>query len=201
LQRQAPTEQNEEWQRIQRLFQAYLEGDAAVVNSLFSTLSRIVRGFFLARTRSNADSDDLTQATLLKIHLSRHSFDVRLSIKTWVFTIAHRTLIDHWRKKSRVEPMEALDGADLASSAGESSESPIDLSNLIALRSVLEDALKTLKPLDRSIVYLGVVEGLSMAELAAVVDSTEGAIKVRMHRILRNLRGFINEADAQGERQ
>jgi RNA polymerase sigma-70 factor (ECF subfamily) len=177
------------------LFLDYLSGEASVVNALFSTLGRIVRGFFLARTRSEADSDDLTQATLLKIHLSRQSFDSRLSLKTWVFTIAHRTLIDHWRKKSRADLTESLDDSFDSIELG-GSPGTIELADLISLRALLEKGLDSLKPLDRSIVYLGVVEGLSMAELAVVVNSNEGAIKVRLHRLLRNLRGFLNEAEA-----
>jgi RNA polymerase sigma-70 factor (ECF subfamily) len=132
----------------------------------------------------------------LKIHLSRQSFDSRLLLKTWVFTIAHRTLIDHWRKRSRVDASESLDSSENMGDYADNSGA-IELSNLLALRAVLEKALDTLKPLDRSIVYLGVVEGMSMAELAVVVNSTEGAIKVRLHRLLKGLRGLLNEADAQ----
>jgi DNA-directed RNA polymerase specialized sigma24 family protein len=41
------------------------------------------------------------------------------------------------------------------------------------------------------------MEGLSMAELAAVMNSTEGAIKVKLHRLLRSLRIFLTEAEAE----
>jgi RNA polymerase sigma-70 factor (ECF subfamily) len=186
----------DEWKLVQQLFLAYLSGDTSVINELFLSLGRNVKGFFLVRTRSETDSDDLTQATLLKIHLSRQSYDSRLSLKTWVFTIAHRTLIDHWRKRSRVDAFEASDNSDNLADYADTSAS-VELSSLIALRAVLEKALDTLKPLDRSIVYLGVVEGLSMAELAVVMHSTEGAIKVRLHRLLKSLRGILNDADAQ----
>jgi RNA polymerase sigma-70 factor (ECF subfamily) len=191
------TPNDKEWQETQHLFVSYLAGDTSVVNSLFTTLGRAVRGFFFARTRSADDSDDLTQATLLKIHLSRHSFDNRLSLKTWIFTIAHRTLIDHWRKRSRKDANEKLEETETAEEYADSEA--IEFSNLIALRGVLEKALDSLKPSDRSIVYLGVVEGLSMAELAVVVNSTEGGVKVKLHRLLKSLRGSLKEIEAQGE--
>ena len=186
-----------EWQHTQQLFMAYLSGDSSVVNVLFTLLGRAVRGFFFARTRSPDDSDDLTQATLLKIHLSRHSFDPRLSLKTWMFTIAHRTLIDHWRKRGRKDAVEKLDNSESTDEYLDSDA--IDVSSLVALRGVLEKALESLKPSDRSIVYLGVVEGLTMSELAVVVNSTEGAVKVKLHRLLKNLRGSLKDMDAQGE--
>jgi len=190
------TKYDSQWLETQELFDSYISGDATVVNALFSKLGRIVRGFFIARTRSECDSDDLTQATLLKIHLSRQAFDSRLSLKTWVFTIAHRTLIDHWRKKSRLDLIESLEGSDGSVDYSDASGA-IELSELIPLRAVLEKSLETLKPSDRTIVYLGVMEGLSMAELAAVMNSTEGAIKVKLHRLLRSLRIFLTEAEAE----
>ncbi|MFZ9520358.1 MAG: RNA polymerase sigma factor [Silvanigrellaceae bacterium] len=191
------TPNDREWQNAQLLFMAYLSGDASVVNQLFTLLGRAVRGFFFARTRSQDDSDDLTQATLLKIHLARHSFDSRLSLKTWMFTIAHRTLIDHWRKRGRRDATETQEDSGILSDY--SDPETIELSTLVALRGVLEKALESLKPSDRSIVYLGVVEGLSMSELAVVVNSTEGAVKVKLHRLLRNLRGSLREMEAQGD--
>lgn len=193
------TSQDSQWLRAQELFSAYLSGDVSAVNELFSSLGRIVRGFFIARTRSDSDSDDLTQATLLKIHLARESFDSRLSLKTWVFTIAHRTLIDHWRKRSRLDTHETLDSSEGTAEYADTSGG-IELSSLIPLRAVLEKSLETLKPSDRTIVYLGVMEGLSMAELAVVMNSTEGAIKVKLHRLLKGLRAFLNETEAEVEK-
>lgn len=190
------TKYDSQWLETQKLFDAYLEGNVAAVSALFSRLSLVVRGFFIARTRSECDSDDLTQATLLKIHLSRHSFDSRLSLKTWVFTIAQRTLIDHWRKKSRLDLTESLEGSDGTVDYSDTSGA-IELSDMIPLRAVLEKSLETLKPSDRTLVYLSVMEGLSMAELAAVMNSTEGAIKVKLHRLLRGLRSFLTEAEAE----
>ncbi|MEY2988659.1 MAG: hypothetical protein RJB13_2180 [Pseudomonadota bacterium] len=192
------TSQDSQWIQTHALFGAYLSGDVAAVNELFSMIGRVVRGFFMARTRSESDSDDLTQATLLKIHLSRHSYDVRQSLKTWVFTIAHRTLIDHWRKRSRLDANETLESSDKTADYADSSGA-IELSSLIPLRAQLEKSLDTLKPSDRTIVYLGVMEGLTMAELASVMNSTEGAIKVKLHRLLKGLRAFLNETDAEVE--
>lgn len=178
-----------DWDALRTTFLSYRDGDSLVVERLFSVLGRMIRSFFLARTQNAADSDDLMQAALLKIHLARHSFNQTLSLKTWVFTIAHRTLIDHWRKRSDRNSSDSLeeigDYSDLADS------SVADVINQLSLRQLLKDALGHLKPLDRTIVYLNTEEGLTMAEIAAVVGSTEGAIKVRMHRTFKVLRQHV----------
>lgn len=191
-----------DWAVLQHMFLAYREGDAQIVEKLFSTLAPIVRGFFIARTRNPADSDDLAQAALLKIHFSRHSFNQALSLKTWIFTISHRTLIDHWRKKShhaKDEPLENLDLKESINSSDLINSFDLDLMNRLSLRKFLEQALDQLKPLDRTIVYLSVEEGLTMAEIAEVVNSTEGAIKVRLHRALKGMRNFLKMANTGRE--
>jgi RNA polymerase sigma-70 factor (ECF subfamily) len=190
---QAESKQDESWVHLRSSFNAYRDGDATVVGLLFSELGERLNRFFMARTRNAADSDDLTQATLLKIHLSRQSFKSSLSLKTWAFTIAQRTLIDHWRKKGRKildDPLEDVE----SSNHSIHDNSNLDLPSRIALRQSLEKVISNLKPLDRSIVYLSVEEGLSMAELAQVLNSTEGAVKVKVHRLLKGLREMLNEA-------
>ncbi|MEY3902120.1 MAG: hypothetical protein RL189_1426 [Pseudomonadota bacterium] len=189
---------NDEWGHLQVAFEAYRNGDAAVVSGLFSDLGNRLHKFFFARTRNDSDSDDLTQAALLKIHLSRHSFNNDMSLKTWAFTVAQRTLIDHWRKRSRVDSNESLE-SEQSHLESVHDKSIIDLASQISMRRSLEDALQTLKPLDRSIVYLSVSEGLSMAELARVLESTEGAVKVRVHRLLKGLRKQLLDDDVENE--
>lgn len=189
---------SDEWGHLQVAFEAYRNGDAAVVSGLFSELGKRLYKFFFARTRNDSDSDDLTQAALLKIHLSRHAFNNDLSLKTWTFTVAQRTLIDHWRKRSRVDANENLE-SEQSHLESVHDKSIIDLASQISMRRSLEDALQTLKPLDRSIVYLSVTEGLSMAELAHVLESTEGAVKVRVHRLLKGLRKQLLEDEVDSD--
>lgn len=189
---------SDEWGHLQVAFEAYRKGDAAVVSGLFSELGKRLYKFFFARTRNDSDSDDLTQAALLKIHLSRHAFNNDLSLKTWTFTVAQRTLIDHWRKRSRVDANESLE-SEQSHLESVHDKSIIDLASQISMRRSLEDALQALKPLDRSIVYLSVTEGLSMAELAHVLESTEGAVKVRVHRLLKGLRKQLLEDEVDSD--
>jgi RNA polymerase sigma-70 factor (ECF subfamily) len=171
------------WPQLQRQFTDYVAGDKAATRRLFLELERALRPFFLVRTRSETDTEDLLQATLLKIHFARERFDLEMSLKTWVFTIARRSLIDHWRA---------------APEASSPTEEPTDADTLPAhaldpalrweLNQDLMRALGTLKPDDRMIVFLYAVEGFSMAEIAESQGLTEGAVKVRAHRSYVQLR-------------
>src|ERR1700722_5143053 len=90
-----------DWGHLEKLFSGYLQNDLQATKELFSELLRIVQGYFYIRMNSRPDAEDLTQATLLKIHFARDRFDPKQSLKTWIFTIASRSLIDHWRGSSR----------------------------------------------------------------------------------------------------
>jgi RNA polymerase sigma-70 factor (ECF subfamily) len=59
------------------------------------------------------------------------------------------------------------------------------------MQQLLTNALEQLKPVDRSIVVLGDVEGLSDREIAAALDLTVPAVKTRIHRARLFLRGQL----------
>jgi RNA polymerase sigma-70 factor (ECF subfamily) len=135
----------------------------------------------------SSEAQDMTQTTLLKIHIGRNSYDSKFSLKTWVFTIAHRALIDHWRVGSKDK--ENLIEAPIDEEAHQLDG--LNLEKLFEINDELQKALVKLKPLDRSIVYLYGVEGLSMNEIANIHATTEGSIKVRAHRAFHELRSLL----------
>jgi RNA polymerase sigma-70 factor (ECF subfamily) len=173
-----------DWDRLATLYAPYLEGDGKATDALFREFTRVLHGYFSARLRADPGVDDLVQATLLKLHFSRERFDSARSLKTWVFTIASRSLIDYWRG-STADLDDSEDVLEALPAEG------LDPALKTELHGDLNEALKTLKPIDRSIVYLYAVEGLSLAEIAASLGLTEGAAKVRAHRAYRELRGFL----------
>jgi len=165
-----------------------LKGDLGATNALFSTLQKVLEGYFFARMNSKADAEDLSQIALLKIHFSRDRYDSSRRLKTWVFTLASRSLIDHWRGQHF--DYEIL--GDDEESALESLESDLlDPERKTELHLDLNRALESLKPMDRSIVYLYGVEGLTMAEIAEIHGTSEVATKVRAHRAYRELRKLM----------
>ena len=59
------------------------------------------------------------------------------------------------------------------------------------LAAVVKDAIQELPPLQREALILFEYEGLSLAEVAAVVDSDVGAVKARLHRARERLRNSL----------
>ena len=195
-----PTGSLADWSKQEELFARYLQGDAAATRVLFSELLRVIHGFYRARIGSSIqggdDVDDLAQATLLKIHLARDRYDPKLSLKTWVFTIASRSLIDHWRGVAHEKDVfeEHAEGESDAESGAQfefAASDLIDPERKTELHRDLNEALKKLKPTERSIVYLYGVEGLSMAEIGSVLSISEGAAKLRAYRAYQEIRKLL----------
>ena len=187
-----------DWTNLEGLFSGYLQGDPQETHLLFTELLRVLQGYFGVRLGFGADAEDLAQAALLKIHFARDRFDPKQSLKTWVFTIASRSLIDHWRS-ARPESSLNETGSLADSSSEDISTSALDglVSELIdparktELHRDLNHGLMQLKPMERSIVYLYGVEGLSMAEIGQALSITEGAAKLRAHRAYQELRRIL----------
>jgi RNA polymerase sigma-70 factor (ECF subfamily) len=185
------------WVDLETEFALYLQGDSQAVGPLFQQLKKSLFAYFKVRLNELADVEDLTQATLLKIHFSRDRYDPKRSLKTWVFTIASRTLIDHYRGNSSEEKHLGTRSNDFED--GELGEDELEriASGLIGpdyqteLSHDLNLALMTLKPIDRSVVYLYGVEGLSLAEIGQALHTTEAAAKVRAHRAYQSLRKLL----------
>lgn len=173
-----------DWPELEGLFAAYLKDDAQAARVLFSEVLRVLQGYFRARMDSAQDAEDLAQAALLKIHFARDRYDPAQRLKTWVFTIASRTLIDHWRGVAS-----DAEDSELSEFVMETVASDwLDPAKKTELHRDINQALMKLKPMERSIVYLYGVEGLSMAEIGEVLSITESAAKLRAHRAYQELR-------------
>lgn len=181
------TKRKSDWPHLTDLFLKYRKGDLNATTELFENLESIYQGFFKVRMSNHVDIQDMIQTTLLKVHFGRDSFNELLSLKTWVFTIANRALIDHWRSgaKGREHLIDMEEGQENIPQDG------LQLDDLFEIHNDLENALDKLKPFDRSIVYLYGVEGMSMSEIAAIHGSTEGAVKVRVHRAIKELKTLL----------
>ncbi len=103
--------------------------------------------------------------------------------RAWVFTVARRRAID-WARRRKREPLCApLDEFDVADPSATSS-SLVDAD--IALEAALT-LLQQLTPDQREVVALRVIAGLTVSETAAIVDKSDGAVRVLSHRALRTL--------------
>lgn len=166
----------------------YARGDTHAFGELYDLIGHRVRAFVLRRAPDRATADDLTQQTFLHMHQARASYIDGSDVIPWAFAIARRLVIDRYRRTSRETIADVRDERV-------SSESPDDA--LAAKRALdkLEAALEGLPESQRTAFELLKYDGLSVAQAAEVLGTTETAVKLRAHRAYDALRASLAEGE------
>lgn len=165
--------------RLRSLMLASLTGDAAAYRQLLSSLSELLRRYYLRRLRSDlaVHADDLVQETLLAIHARRMTYDPSRAFTAWAYAIARYKLIDMLRRSRQAAHIPIDDVADFIADESASPQSAADLAAVLG----------TLPERTGRLIREVKIEGRSVAEAAASAGMSETAVKVAVHRGLKSL--------------
>jgi RNA polymerase sigma-70 factor (ECF subfamily) len=166
------------------------QGDQQAFADLYEAYRPLVYRF-LRRRIDGADEvvEDLTEDVFVKLYEKLDRYVERgLPFTAWLYRIAHNQLVDHLRAlpKHYAQPLEAV--ADVPENQTSSEyRSVLD-------RQTLEPALARLTDEQRQAVELRFLQGLSVAETAAMMGRSEEAVKKLQARALVNLRRALMPA-------
>ena len=144
--------------------------------------------------RDRAEAEDAVQAAWLKAFAHIDEFAGRSTLSTWLVRIAINEALgrlrSNRRRKARLEAegIALLDDYREALMRGSDSEAPDSALAREQLRRLVEQAVRGLPDLFRSVFVLRDVEGLSVEETAAALDIPEATVKTRLMRARRRLR-------------
>lgn len=135
------------------------------------------------------EAEDVAQEAYLRVYKSLRSFRGDSRFETWLHRIVANTALNHMRSKTKFgdladEPERIVRLAE--------SESEAALLEDVPQREELAEALSRLPHAQRVAVVLKDVYGFSLAEIAERFGTTEGAVKLRLHRGRKNLRELIH---------
>ncbi len=137
---------------------------------------------------SRSDVEELVQDTFVRAFASLDTFRGDSSLRTWLFTIERRLLLDRRRSERRRGKDVELDEAH-AMTAHDSLDAVVADESHRRLRIAVE----RLSPTQREVFTLRVGEGLSYKEIAEAVGTTEGAARVHYHNAMRSIKEFLDE--------
>lgn len=176
----------------------YAEGDVRALDALFRRHAQKIHGFFSRSFRERSTCEDLLQTTFLKLHTSRDAFDPAQSFRAWLYAIASRVRVDELRRRYRAAGRGERSLSDLGAHDEPSSHASAETSHaLMAARRALEE----LPEPQRLVLSLHRFEGLTFAEIAAVMSDlegvalTEGAMRVRAFRAYAALRAATGDVE------
>ena len=135
---------------------------------------------FAASLGLRTDIEEVVQDTFVRAFGSIESFRADSSLRTWLFTIERRLILDRRRADRRRKDDASVDETD----AGTEFDA---LDEIVAeeAQTRVRRAVEQLSRLQREVFLLRVNEGLSYKEIAEVVGSTEGAARVHYHNAMR----------------
>ena len=163
-------------------------GAAWAFEVLYRDLAPAVTGYL--RLHGAAEPDDLASETFLGVFtgLARFQGDEE-ALRAWVFTIAHRRLVDDWRRRSR-RPRVTDDPGDLAEQVGG------DVEDDVLLRTgaqAVHELCGTLPVDQRSVLLLRILADLTVEQVADVLGRSIGSVKALQRRGLRSLRDRLEQ--------
>ena len=143
---------------------------------------------FAASAGEREGIEELVQDTFVRAFASIDSFRGESSLRTWLFTIERRLMLDRRRTERRSRETVPVQEADHVSEYGA-------LDSLIAeeAQERVRRSLDALSPTQREVFTLRVQQGLSYKEIAEVVGSTEGAARVHYHNAIRTVKEFLSD--------
>jgi RNA polymerase sigma-70 factor (ECF subfamily) len=176
----------------------YAGGNRLAFRRLFEILVPKIRAFFLRSFPDRAVADDLTQATFLKLHGARASYQADRPLKPWVFTIAASVRRDELRRRYSLPHHVGEAALDEVASGhrGETSSDPSsadcgDSSDTTASADAVRAAIGRLPESLRVVVQLHQYEERTFEEIAKILGTTPGAARVRASRAYERLRAEL----------
>jgi len=172
------------------------DGDVQALAPLFERHHVALLNFYLRTTGNRASSEDLVQDVFLRILKYRRTYRPGSRFLTWMYHIARHARVDYLRKRhGEIEWDDAYSAPTLLG----------DPAELAQHRRWLALALQRLPDDKREVLVLSRFQGLRYEAIGQLLDCEPGAVKVRVHRAMRELREYFHriaqEKIAKGAKQ
>lgn len=162
------------------------QGDRAAIRFLYLRYSGNVYGYARSIVRNDHDAEDVVQQVFTRMLTAIERYEQRsVPFSAWLLRITHNMAIDHVRRRRPDSDEHELPASDEVSQF-ESNQ----------LRGVLCDALAELPEVQREIVVLRHIGGLSPSEIAERLGRSEDSVHGLHHRGRRALQAALRQAGA-----
>jgi RNA polymerase sigma-70 factor (ECF subfamily) len=179
-------------------------GSESAFNWLVTHYHGPVYGLLAGMLNDPSEAADVTQEVFLKAFRGIRGFREDSSLRTWLYRIAVREMLNHrrwfWRHLRLHSSMDAESGQEsLTVEIVDRGLSPFDLAATRETQSEVRLALAKVAPVFRTAVILRDLEGMSYEEVSEVLDVSVGTVKSRILRGRRELRKILEPAFAARE--
>ena len=171
----------------EELMLAYGGGDAGAFETLYARHRGGLFRFVLRAVEDRGVAEELFQEVWVRVIEARERYAPKARFTTWLYTIAHNLLVDHWRKKGL--SLVSLDDEDVASE----SANPARQAEAREALARLVHALEALPVAQREAFLLNEEGGLSVAEIATATAAGEESAKSRLRYAIGKLKAAVDD--------
>jgi len=169
------------------LLRSVSAGDASAFGVLFDKYSAKIYRFIFFKVSSKETAEDLSSQCFLKMWERIKEGDEIKNLQAWLYRVARNLVIDYYRGRDKEElPLIYQLEEEEYSALQVDPDRQINLNDLQKLLSLLSVEV-------REIVVLKYIEGMSVREIANVVDKSAVNIRVILHRAMKELKEHVVE--------
>lgn len=176
-----------------RLMLRMQEGDSAAFEQLVERHQEPLIGFFFRNTRDVQLAEDLTQETLLRVYNQSWDYLPRGKFRSWMYRIARNLLIDNVRRRSNDALVKAVrakgdEDNDLLARVMSEVVSPVENANTREIARLVDGFLDEIPEEQRLTFVLHHYNGLSLPDVADILDTNLPTCKSRLRLAREKLR-------------
>ena len=171
------------------LMLAYAAGDAAAFEQLYARHRGKLYRYLQRQLRDNAVADELFQDVWQRVIASRSGWKPDAGFATWLYTIAHHRLGDHWRSLKH-RPSAPAD-ADERMARVADPDTPERVLSEFERRRQLQLALDDLREEQREVLLLRLEQELTLEEIGDITGVGRETVKSRLRYAMDKLRARL----------
>lgn len=181
------------------LMRRYAGGDVAAFQRLYERHRGGLYRYFLRQSNASV-AEELFQDVWARVIQSRKRYRAKAAFRTWLYTLAHHRLVDHWRRAGvRSIELSAPDDDCAGHMAADSKPGP---QRLVDLRDCIEQLLQLvagLPEVQRQTFLLRHEAGLSLSEIGEAMSAGAETVKSRLRYAMDRLRAAMSSDCLEGE--
>ena len=178
--------------------QAIASGEQNAFEQLLDEYMHKVHHFVLRMTNRPADADDLVQEVFLRAWRKLHQFSGAWRFSTWLYTIAGRLAINHYRANQKRTAVSLVDDGR----ADESEDGPLDrLMKAEACGGLWDIAEQVLSEPQRTALWLRYGEDFPVTDIAEILGKTPVTTSVLLFRARQRIAQYLEKQDEASDKK
>lgn len=180
---------------IPKLLALAAKGDRHSFGEFYEVFLNEIYRYILFRVNEPNEAEDLTSKVFLEAWESltgaRHEQNIK-NIRAWIYRIARNKVTDYYRARKHQEPIDENPDKKLQGAWLES-----DMEDLFVSQKLVE-GVQQLQAHYQEVIILRFINQMSHAEVAEIMNITEGHVRVLQYRALQQMREAMSEVNNEG---